>query len=884
MVGQYPLKYSRSSNKLDKDDDIYEFNSDPYDTDWVPADTASKETLLDGRSRYLPPSQQLSAAHLLSETVTPQTRRTSSLAGVNCNNTNNGWSALSARSGSGHMTSVRAAGYTPGQKEGGASSSLQSRGGISTASGWAAAAQPSMVFSRLETTDENTNQMQQSKLLKQIHEDLNTSCIANSKGDFALALQKAKDASSANKRLARDNKPSAGCCAPLSGECKPVSQIDLTFAVQSNLALQYDANHMYSEALNEYEALSKNKNFLFAGQLRVNMGNIYFKMHEYQVAIKNYMMALDQVPTLFKRLKDKIMRNVAICFFKLKSYDEALRMFEGIMSSDESVRTGFIMILCHSALGQVESMKTEFLQLLKVDPISDTNDDERYIPRPDDKQHQQLLEVIRNDELRRLEKEQKKDAEVIIMQAVRFIAAGPQSCYGENYDWCIDQVRASAFSGLVIGLEIDKAIGYIRQNDFIKAVATVGTLDMNKNTVISAKAATNLSFIYSLMNDGSGGMGESETAANHYADMALQVDPYNEAALVNKGNVYYSRGDYEKALECYRNAFQYNAECLSSIYNLGLANKKLARYDDALSCFNKFRAILGTSPQIVYHFADIRDLMGSRNKSMELFVLLIGMVPSDAGILRRIGQACADAGDKSSALLYYTDAYHFDPNNATVIEWLGTYYLQSQYMEQAMKFFQKGALVEPNNVTWKLMTASCLRRCGNIQLAYETYRSTHRRFPDNVECLRFLVRLGTDMNLAETKPYEQKLKRALNVEKLIRESEAFNDSKDLDQAERSRRQSSAGLGGKRGGCGGGEGGGGEYKGKMYETGFERPEDYAISDWHTTGQSASRERAESDMERRRSKFDDTYAYKVASKRIQKSDVFEDDIIGDDLLPE
>ena len=31
--------------------------------------------------------------------------------------------------------------------------------------------------------------------------------------------------------------------------------------------------------------------------------------------------------------------------------------------------------------------------------------------------------------------------------------------------------------------------------------------------------------------------------------------------------------------------------------------------------------------------------------------------------------------------------------------------------------------------------------------AMETYKATHIKFPENVECLRFLVKLSTDMGL-----------------------------------------------------------------------------------------------------------------------------------------
>lgn len=75
------------------------------------------------------------------------------------------------------------------------------------------------------------------------------------------------------------------------------------FQVLFNLASQYGNNEMYSEALNTYQVITKNKMFNNASRLKVNMGNIYFKLGEYSKAIKMYRMAMDQVPNTHKNLR-----------------------------------------------------------------------------------------------------------------------------------------------------------------------------------------------------------------------------------------------------------------------------------------------------------------------------------------------------------------------------------------------------------------------------------------------------------------------------------------------------------------------------------------------------------------------------------------------------
>lgn len=49
----------------------------------------------------------------------------------------------------------------------------------------------------------------------------------------------------------------------------------------------------------------------------------------------------------------------------------------------------------------------------------------------------------------------------------------------------------------------------------------------------------------------------------------------------------------------------------------------------------------------------------------------------------------------------------------------------------------------PNEIKWQLMMASCLRRSGNYQKAFEMYRQIHARFPENIECSLYHLLVST---------------------------------------------------------------------------------------------------------------------------------------------
>ena len=86
--------------------------------------------------------------------------------------------------------------------------------------------------------------------------------------------------------------------------------------------------------------------------------------------------------------------------------------------------------------------------------------------------------------------------------------------------------------------------------------------------------------------------------------------------------------------------------------------------------------------QVLYQLADVSELLGEREKAAEWFIQLLSVVPTDAGVLRRLGQLCDADGDQAQAFHYFSDSYRYDPYNVAVIEWLGKYYVESQLAEK----------------------------------------------------------------------------------------------------------------------------------------------------------------------------------------------------------
>lgn len=582
-------------------------------------------------------------------------------------------------------------------------------------------------------------------LEKKVNISVEQSALAAKKKDLQKALDKGKEALKREAQLRKQREQ--------AGVAITEQNLDLTYAVYFNLSLRYTDSLMYQEALSTYNLIIKNKLLSNSGRIRINMGNIYFRQEKYPQAIKMYRMAFDQIKQIHQLTKAKLMRNIGNAFVKMGHYSEAVQSYESIMDIQPDYVSGFNAILCYFALGDRERMCKGFKDLLNcsLEYISDADlYQDMGIENSDDVDANNLAEAVKSDLLSTYEFEQRGLFERNVILTAKLIAPAIETDFATGYDWCIEQVKNSIHADLGSELEITKAIAYLKVKEFDEAIATFKHFE-KKDSRMAAKASTNLSFLYFLEN-------KVQEASKH-ADIAIEEDRFNAAALINKGNCLFKEKNYETALEYYKEAISIDASVTEAIYNLGLTEKKLGLLEESKSNFMKLHKILGEDPEVIYQLASIYDKQENKQEAIEWFNRLITVVPTDPNILARLGEIYDQEDDKSQAFQYHLESYQYYPSNIEVISWLGAYYVDSSYYEQAIVYFDRAALIEPGQVKWFLMVASCHRRSGNYQKALDTYRKIHDKFPDNLDCLKFLVRICTDLGMKEVQEYAIKLRK-----------------------------------------------------------------------------------------------------------------------------
>uniref|UniRef100_A0A183BV13 t-SNARE coiled-coil homology domain-containing protein n=1 Tax=Globodera pallida TaxID=36090 RepID=A0A183BV13_GLOPA len=644
--------------------------------------------------------------------------------------------AGAAESAARPMTAVRGAGYT-------------SAGRKSTFEGVIGATEAP------EGTDEEEAHAAKVKRLEdQVMKLVKESVLASDESDAKKALDKAKEA--ARKWRAAD--------ALRKAQSPGDANMDLSLTVLLCLAQQKQANNIPSEALQIYYTIIKDKSYVNAGRLKVNIGNLHFRKKDFSKAIKYYRMALDQVPKAHQRMRTKIMNNIGVTLVKLGKYEDALGAFEDCLDAGGSYGMALNLTLAAYCLNSEEKMRESFQRLMDIGQLGRGDEELRDQQQKED--DVLAAHLLSTDALALWERRKKQQAERTILLAAKIIAQSIAPTFSEGYAWCVQSIRHSVYASLATELEMNKVVEQLRHGELDQAVEELLVFNNKENKVASA-ASNNLALISILRGE------DSLEDATQYCEQALSLDRYNANALVNRGNIHFCVDEFKLALQLYREALQVDASCTAAVFNSGLVCKALNELEEAKKHFFKLNEMVLHNEQVLVQLAQIYEQQGNNAQAIELYTQASSICPTDPTILARLANLYEAEGDKGQAFQCHYDSFRYFPPNIEVIRWLGNYYLYAQFAEKAVSYFEKAALMEPNNVEWHLLMASCQRRAGNFQRAVELYKETHRRFPNNFECLKFLVHLCKELRMStEETEYAQRLARLERIGQLKAQRES----------------------------------------------------------------------------------------------------------------
>merc|ERR1712176_103928 len=125
--------------------------------------------------------------------------------------------------------------------------------------------------------------------------------------------------------------------------------------------------------------------------------------------------------------------------------------------------------------------------------------------------------------------------------------------------------------------------------------------------------------------------------------------------------------------------------------------------------------------------------------------------------------------DADESLIYhqYLDAYKLSKCNINIISWLGIWYINNSLYENAIQIFENAKLIQPQQVKWQLMIASCHRRMRNYQTAINIYLSiltVECSMDIRIKCLQYLCTIMKQIGHHELEKYQRELDKQLAIQ------------------------------------------------------------------------------------------------------------------------
>lgn len=422
-----------------------------------------------------------------------------------------------------------------------------------------------------------------------------------------------------------------------------------------------------------------------------------------------------------------------------------------------------------------------------------------------------IYEAVRTDELSQWESKQHQFTRKAILMSANLISGVIEESFDEGYAWCVDAIKSSQHQSLASELDLNRALMFLKQDDPQQAIESLQYFE-KRETNVAISASINLTFIHLMMNN--------LPMATKYAESMRKLDSYNPATLINNGVCEMMKKDFDSARTMFEAALDLDSTSYEALYNLGLIWKHLNDYETALSYFRKLNqtAVHETHPQVLYQMGQLYERLNDNSAALEFYLQLLGTPFLDDEVLRRIGDLYEHDDDQQLAFHYHHEAYRLNPTNVQTTNWVATHYIRLQVVERAIPYYERAIIGHPTNTYFMIRAAGCYMKVGQQKKALRMFQDIYRRFPENPDCLRALIRITQNGHPALHEQYKAELAK-LSKAKETRQRIISGKSS-------SGRVTSGSLLSGSSGSGGGTGGGRTSAGSGVS--FHQREDHAQS--------------------------------------------------------
>ena len=166
---------------------------------------------------------------------------------------------------------------------------------------------------------------------------------------------------------------------------------------------------------------------------------------------------------------------------------------------------------------------------------------------------------------------------------------------------------------------------------------------------------------------------------------------------VEKGNSYFEKGDYEKAIMAYEKAIERNPEDAGAYKNLGITHTRRGDYERAITAYE---IAIERNPEDAKAYFNLGYNYGERGdyeKAITAYEKAIELNPEDAEAYFNLGYNYGERGDYEKAIMAYEKAIELNPEYANAYYNLGYIYSERGDYEKAITAYEKAIELNPED-------------------------------------------------------------------------------------------------------------------------------------------------------------------------------------------
>ncbi|MGB8226155.1 MAG: tetratricopeptide repeat protein [Sedimentisphaerales bacterium] len=225
---------------------------------------------------------------------------------------------------------------------------------------------------------------------------------------------------------------------------------------------------------------------------------------------------------------------------------------------------------------------------------------------------------------------------------------------------------------------------------------------------------------------------------------AIDVTKNNENMHYNIGHAYQQKGQFEKAMEHYKEALRIEPGDLQAMNNLGVLLLSQKKTDEALKIFEKAVQLNSRYIDSINNLGLALREKGRVKEAMEKWQQVLDLEPMQPEAHYNIGVTMLRNGGYSQAVEHLRKALEKKRNWVEVYNYLGTAYMAIGQFKAAMDSYNEAIKLKPNDINIESNIALTLAKLGKTEEANQIWQRILARDPENFKAHYGLGRLLAD--------------------------------------------------------------------------------------------------------------------------------------------